>query len=163
MYRCLQLPRASTSIFFYKLSFIGYIIWCEFLFRMLYLFIEFLHELLKNSSARHITPGWNLQSNWKTEYFQQARMNSKAGFIACINFVGSFQLHTPKQITPFIRKYRQVIDYLFVQKVRNGFSCLNVGFNVTKWVKLKNKKSQPSRKFNNWLILCGKPIDTKHD
>ena len=45
---------------------------------------------------------------------------------------------------------------------KNG-SYLNVGFNVTKWVKLKNKKSQPSRKFNNWLILCGKPIDTKHD
>ena len=56
------------------------------------------------------------------ENLEQARMNVKAGFIACINFVGSFQLHTPKQITFFIRKYRQVIDYLFVQKVRNDFS-----------------------------------------
>ena len=65
-------------------------------------------------------------------------MNVKAGFIACINLVGSFQLRTSKQITFFISKYRQVIDYLFVQKSEmisvqgNNRSCLNVGFNVTK-------------------------------
>ena len=41
----------------------------------------------------------NLKHLYPDENLEQTRMNVKAGFIACINFVGSFQLHTPKQIT----------------------------------------------------------------
>ena len=43
-------------------------------------------------NVKHLDPDENLE---------QARMNVKAGFIACINFVGSFQLHTAKPITFF--------------------------------------------------------------
>ena len=46
------------------------------------------------------------------ENSEQVRMNAKPGSIAYINFVGSIQRQTAKQITFFIRNYRQVIDYL---------------------------------------------------